>query len=164
MKKEFITLAAGLMCMTGGLWAQADTTAVSPEPSAEMKRPDPESIVMHLDAMLKTTEEMKSSFKMELTNVAGDSYDAIIYDYTGGLKAKGHYVLVGKKFLEDGHFTYYFQNGQIESEGDFSRGVKVGSWKRFDAGGKRKSDRYYPAESADKIRETMKLEKQTEEK
>lgn len=91
-------------------------------------------------------------------------YKGIIYDYSNTIKAEGSYALVGKKYLEDGYFTYYFQNGKIESEGNFARGVKVGTWKRFDNNGKRKTDRYYPEESADKIRETMKLEKSEDEK
>jgi len=119
---------------------------------------------MHLDALMHESTENNSAFKLQLTKTVGNSYKGIIYDYSNTIKADGGYVLVGKKYLEDGHFTYYYQNGQIESEGIFVRGVKVGNWKRFDTNGKRKTDRYYPEESADKIRETMQMEKSEDEK
>ena len=119
---------------------------------------------MHLDALMHESMESNSVFKLQLTKTVGNSYKGIIYDYSNTIKAEGGYVAVGKKYLEDGHFTYYYQNGQIESEGDFARGVKVGNWKRFESNGKRKNDRYYPVESADKIRETMQMEKSEDEK
>lgn len=114
---------------------------------------------IQLDALMKVTSDPNANYNLVLTKVAGENYEGIIYDYSNQIKAKGRYVLVGKKYLEDGHFTFYFMNGQIESEGEYDRGVKVGYWKRFDQNGKRKSDRYYPAESADLIREAMMLEK-----
>ncbi len=119
---------------------------------------------IHLDALMHESTESNSSFKLQLTKTAGTSYKGIIYDYSNTIKAEGSYVLVGKKYLEDGYFTYFYQNGKIESEGNFVRGVKVGTWKRFDNNGKKKSDRYYPEEGADKIRDTMKLEKIEDEK
>lgn len=123
----------------------------------------PESKTIHLDALMKVTADVNSNYNLVLTKVAGENYEGIIYDYANQIKAKGRYVQVGKKFLEDGHFTFYYANGQIESEGEYDRGVKVGNWKRFDQHGKRKTDRYYPAESADLIREAMLLEKDDEQ-
>ncbi len=123
-----------------------------------------ESTTMHLDALMHQSEESNAAYKLQLTRTAGTMYKGIIYDYTNTIKAEGNYTLIGKKYLEDGHFTFYYQNGQIESEGIYARGIKVGNWKRFDMNGKRKSDRYYPEESADKIRHVMQLEKSDDEK
>jgi antitoxin component YwqK of YwqJK toxin-antitoxin module len=119
---------------------------------------------MHLNALMQNTTESNSTFKLQLTKTAGNNYKGIIYDYSNTIKAEGSYVQVGKKYLEDGYFTYFYQDGKIESEGNYARGIKVGNWKRYDANGKRKADRYYPEESADKIRETMQLEKSDDEK
>jgi hypothetical protein len=115
---------------------------------------------VYLDQMFKITSNSSAPYKLELKKIAGDTYSGMVTDYLGAIKSKGTYIMVAKKYLEDGHFTYYYQNGQIESEGEFDRGVKVGSWKRFDQNGKRKADKYYPAESADKVRETMLMEKE----
>lgn len=119
--------------------------------------------LVYLDALMKNTSQENSSYKLELAKVGGDIYNGTIYDYSGEVKAKGRYIRVNKRLLEDGHFIYYYANGQIESEGEFDRGVKVGNWKRFDPSGKRKTDRYYPVESANKIREAMELEKNEDE-
>jgi antitoxin component YwqK of YwqJK toxin-antitoxin module len=119
--------------------------------------------MVYLDGLMKATSQEKSAFKLQLNKVSTDIYDGTIYDFTGEVKAVGRYIRVNKKVLEDGHFVYYYANGQIESEGEFDRGVKVGNWKRYDPSGKRKADRYYPVESADKIREAMELEKSNDE-
>ncbi len=119
--------------------------------------------MVYLDALMKNTSQANSDYKLELTKVGGDVYNGTIYDFSGEVKAKGRYIRINKRLLEDGHFTYYYANGQIESEGEFDRGVKVGNWKRFEPSGKRKADRYYPVESANKIREAMELEKNDEE-
>lgn len=118
-----------------------------------------EKVTLKLDQMFRVTADANAPYKLELQKIAGASFSSILFDYAGKIKAKGTYVKVGEKYLEDGHFTFYFQNGQIESEGEYDRGVKVGIWKRFDENGRRKGDKYYPAESADKIRESMLLEK-----
>ncbi len=115
---------------------------------------------IYMDQMLKMTANTNAPFKLELKKIAGDTFGGIVFDYLGSVKSQGTYIKVSKSYLEDGYFTYYYQNGQIESEGEFDRGVKVGTWKRFDSNGKRKTDKYYPAESADKIRETMMMEKE----
>ena len=128
------------------------STAALTNAQAETKK-------IQLDALMKVTADPNANYNLVLTKVASENFEGIIYDYSNQIKAKGRYVQNGKKYLEDGHFTFYFMNGQIESEGEYDRGVKVGYWKRFDQNGKRKSDRYYPAESADLIREAMMMEK-----
>jgi len=118
-----------------------------------------ETIKIQLDAMMKVTADPNANYNLILTKVAGENYEGIIVDYSNQIKAKGRYVQRGKKYLEDGHFTFYYLKGQIESEGEYDRGVKVGYWERYDQNGKRKNARYYPAESAALIREAMMLEK-----
>jgi antitoxin component YwqK of YwqJK toxin-antitoxin module len=119
--------------------------------------------MVYLDGLMKNTSQENSAYKLELTKIGGDVFNGTIYDFSGEVKATGRYIKVNKRLLEDGHFTYYFANGQVESEGEFDRGVKVGNWKRYDTAGKRKADRYYPVESANKIREAMELEKSEDE-
>lgn len=119
-----------------------------------------ENSTLFLDQMFKVTGDANAPFKLELKKIAGNTFAGIVLDYLGSIKSQGTYVMSAKKYLEDGHFTFYFANGQIESEGEFDRGIKVGTWRRFDQNGKRKADKYYPAESADKIRESMMMEKE----
>jgi antitoxin component YwqK of YwqJK toxin-antitoxin module len=42
-----------------------------------------------------------------------------------------------------GSFVYYYQSGQIESQGDFRDGEKVGVWQRFDRNGNEKPEKVY---------------------
>ncbi|MFN0032015.1 MAG: hypothetical protein ACKVOR_07645 [Flavobacteriales bacterium] len=143
MKNKYITLmlAACTVC-SGSMQAQ------------EIEK------TLHLNHMMKVSDEDQSTYRLELRKIAGETYSGIVYDFMNTIKAEGTYVLIGNKYMEDGHFTYYYQDGQIESEGEYDRGVKVGTWKRYDNYGKRKTDKYYPAESADKIREMMMMEKE----
>ncbi len=123
-----------------------------------------EKHVIHLNAMMQVSAEYKASYKLVLNKNEEETFDGAIYDYMDKKIASGNYVKVGKNFLEDGHFVFYHPNGQLESEGEYVKGVKVGNWKRYDNLGKRKQDRYYPAESADLVRESMHLEKDDDNK
>lgn len=118
----------------------------------------------HLNAMLQMSTELESAFKLVLTKTGENMYEGEITDYMGQLKASGSYVKIGKNYLEDGQFVFFYPSGKIESKGEFVKGIKVGNWERYDNSGKRKADRYYPAESADMVRESMQLEKEEEKK
>jgi antitoxin component YwqK of YwqJK toxin-antitoxin module len=155
MKKILTILLAFSCCCANRLSAQSDES--SPTESISQPAIEQDTYTLYLDAMLNITSEDKSAFKLVLKKIAGNSFNGTIFNYMDKVKAKGIYLMMGKVFLEDGHFTYYYEDGLIESEGEFDRGVKVGTWKRFDRTGKRKTDKYYPPQSADKIRESMEI-------
>lgn len=119
--------------------------------------------MVHLDGLMQDTDQARAQFTLALTQISEYEFDGTLIDKMNQIKASGGFVKVGKKYLEDGHFVYYHPNGKIESEGEYDKGIKVGYWKRYDANGTAKPDRYYPAESADKIRALMQLEKVDEE-
>lgn len=123
-----------------------------------------QALTVHLNAMMQVAPESESSYRMEISQVDAFTFVGITYDYMDKVKVKGTYIKLGKSFQEDGYFTYYHPNGRIESQGEFDKGVKVGMWKRFDINGKPKTERLYPAESADKIRSVMELDKVEEKK
>lgn len=123
-----------------------------------------EKHVIHMNSMMQVSAEHKASYKLVLEKNEEQTYNGSIYDYMDKKIACGKYMKIGKSFQQDGHFVYYHPNGQLESEGEFVQGVKVGSWKRYDNQGNRKHDRYYPAESADLVRESMNLEKDDDKK
>ena len=118
----------------------------------------------HLNAMMQMSTELEAAFKLVLTKTGDNMYEGEITDYMGQLKASGSYMKIGKSYLEDGQFVYFYPSGKVESKGEFVKGIKVGTWERYDNSGKRKADRYYPAESADMVRESMQLEKEEEKK
>lgn len=66
-----------------------------------------------------------------------------MYYISGKLKMQGTYADKDLS-VEDGQFSYYYRNGQIESEGYFCKGQKCGIWKRWEWNGQAKADRVYP--------------------
>jgi hypothetical protein len=68
----------------------------------------------------------------------------------------GQMFMTGKYLDESlemphGHFVFYNQNGNKEAEGDYHKGMKVGTWKRWNAEGAPMPDRAYqkaPEETA----------------
>lgn len=119
---------------------------------------------MYFDALMNISAEHHSAYQLKLIKVNDTRFKGTLYDFSNSVKAEGNYIYNGSKYLEDGAFTYYYPSGQVESEGHFVRGVKVGVWKRYDMTGQKKTDRYYPEESADKVREAMGLEKNDDER
>ncbi len=144
MNKKFINIILGATMTTATACAQTHN--------------------VYYTSNMKLASETNSSYTLKLQPASNSRYSGVLLDALGQKRCEGEYMMVGKNFLEDGHFKYYHPNGNIESVGEFERGVKVGSWKRFEATGKRKQDRYYPAESASLIRESMHIENANEVK
>lgn len=117
---------------------------------------------IHLNAMMQTASQAQASYRLELTPLEADKYKGVVLDATENLKLEGQYVERNGRYIEDGHFKYYFPNGSIESEGEYQAGVKVGHWKRFDFRGNRKPDRYYPPSSASMRRQSMNFDISTD--
>jgi antitoxin component YwqK of YwqJK toxin-antitoxin module len=117
---------------------------------------------IHLNAMMQTGSESGSFYRLQLTPIDDTKYKGIIIDGMENRKVEGLYIERNGRYIEDGHFKYFFPNGQIESEGDFQAGVKVGHWKRFDFMGNQKPDRYYPPSSASARRKSMNIDISTD--
>ena len=66
-----------------------------------------------------------------------------IYHTDGTLKMEGSYLATTPD-VPDGFFTYYYRNGQVESQGEYIKGRKAGTWKRWTWDGATKPDRIYP--------------------
>jgi len=64
------------------------------------------------------------------------------YFLTGELKMIGHTKESGC-FLPDGEFVFYYQNGAVESRGQYRNGVKAGIWERYASDGTSKAERVY---------------------
>jgi hypothetical protein len=114
-------------------------------------------------AAMHPADPAVASYTLKLQPFENNRYKGVLTDALNQVRSTGEYVAVGKKYLEDGHFTYFYADGKIESEGEYVRGVKVGSWKRYDQAGKRKQDRYYPMDAANLIRDSMQIEKTDDE-
>ncbi|MFK7757156.1 MAG: toxin-antitoxin system YwqK family antitoxin [Flavobacteriales bacterium] len=65
-----------------------------------------------------------------------------VHFITNEMQMKGHYSDSSLTTLQ-GECSYYFKNGQLESQGLYEDGKRVGYWKRYTSDGIRKIDRYY---------------------
>lgn len=109
----------------------------------------------YLNAMFEKCGEYEARYYRELTPIADDLLQAQVTDLVGNVKMEGTYILDGKDLIEHGRFIFYYGSGQIESNGYYERGIKVGTWKRFTMMGDPRTDRYYNPESAAFLRSVM---------
>lgn len=109
----------------------------------------------YLDQMFEHTEDSSAVYLRTMELIQDDIFAASVKAVSGGLKMKGVYVSNGQELIEDGLFTYYFPNGNVESEGRFDMGLKSGTWKRFTKDGNRKADRFYNPAAHSTIRNAM---------
>lgn len=117
---------------------------------------------IYLNSIMQVTAEGQSAFQLKLTPIENEHYKGSVYDAMENLKVDGKYIQRNGRYIEDGYFKYYFTNGQIESEGEYQAGVKVGYWKRYDFMGNRKPDRYYAPSSAAARRQALNLDISTD--
>jgi len=103
-------------------------------PSVHYLNCDRENQIGLLNARFTQTSLMDS---MEVYQVSINLID------TGILVMTGSYT-DSTLDVENGYFYYFFANGNPESEGQFSGGIKTGIWKRWDWMGEPKKDRFYP--------------------
>lgn len=143
-KKQLYSLILGMFTFGGGVMAQGQPKTI------------------HLNAMMQVSAEGQSSYRLTLIPGTDEHFKGTIYDALENLKVEGPYVQRNGRYIEDGHFKYYFPNGQVESEGEFQAGVKVGHWKRYDFQGNQKPDRYYPPSSASARRKSMNIDISTD--
>ena len=145
-KSKLYTILLGMFTFGHGVMAQSQL--------------QPKTI--HLNAMLQTASETGATYRLQLTPIDDVKYKGIIIDGMENRKVEGLYVERNGRYIEDGHFKYFFPNGQIESEGEYQAGVKVGHWKRYDFLGNQKPDRYYPPSSASARRKSMNIDISTD--
>ena len=110
---------------------------------------------LYLNGMMKETIASQHVYTLELIAVDTDTFEGVIKDKNNIIKAKGGYIRENKQFLQHGYFQFYYPDGETESEGNYDRGVKVGSWLRFTEDGTQKPDRYYDPKSAELVRSAM---------
>lgn len=101
---------------------------------------------IYLDVYLKVTKNKNSAtYYCTLEETTNQGYHFKAYFLSGELKMDGWYV-DEEMTIENGLFTYFYKSGQIESVGEYSHGMKVGIWKRFDANGNEKPEKIYQSQ------------------
>lgn len=97
-----------------------------------------------LDADFNPVIEEDNAMYYRLVFKGADSlYNSHVYYLNEVLQMKGNYLDETLLILH-GECSFYYKNGQKESEGMYENGNRIGQWKRFDLFGERKADKYYP--------------------
>lgn len=97
--------------------------------------------------MIEVEDQKKAVYVREVVKKEDGTYLVNIRFRSGSLKLTGHFLDEALQ-IETGHFQYFFANGLKESEGDYNKGIKTGTWKRWDYEGNPRPDRFYPDEVA----------------
>ena len=106
--------------------------------------------VAYLDTYLEVCKKNEASFVKKLIAQKGDVYEGHINSLDGNTRVTGFYKNE-QMTIEHGLFSYYHENGKLESQGHFEYGKKTGVWKRFDKFGNPKSDKIYDASALNNI-------------
>jgi len=103
----------------------------------------PDGMEIYMTNHMEVTDNKKeASYVCKIVDESEMGYHVKAYFMTGELKMEGWFQ--DKELTQPhGEFTYYYQNGQIESKGEFMEGSKFGLWERFDFEGNAKPEKIY---------------------
>jgi antitoxin component YwqK of YwqJK toxin-antitoxin module len=96
----------------------------------------------YIDVDFNITNDVNKAKYFRIVQFKDSLYESKIYYMTGDIMMAGTYLDKDLE-VENGYFEYYFANGNMESTGLYTNGVKVGYWKRWVFDGTKKEDRYY---------------------
>jgi len=104
---------------------------------------NPDGMDIYMTSHMELTDNKKeASYVCEIVEESEEGFKVKAYFMTGELKMEGWFK--DKELTQPhGEFTYYFQNGQVESKGEFMEGSKFGLWERFDFEGNPKPEKIY---------------------
>ena len=97
---------------------------------------------IYLSAALEACQKKQAQFYMEPSGMDGPDHTSRIYTMAGKLKAEGRYADAGLT-IPNGQFTFYHENGQVESKGRYEMGLKSGVWERYDDWGRALAEKIY---------------------
>lgn len=104
-----------------------------------------------LDMYLDVTEKKEAKYERKLYKIDDHLFEAEILLMSGAIKAKGGYLEIEGDLVPHGYFTFYYPNGQKESEGKYKEGFKVDTWRRYMMDGTERSPKYYDSDLGNMI-------------
>lgn len=121
----------------------------------------PSKVTVPLNASFqKPLPDEQPMYVLELVQGSDGTYQGSIFTKENvRMIGKGQYAKFGDRYLENGHFTFYYNMGNKESEGKYEKGARVGYWKRFNPDGSEKTQRFYNPEGAAMLRKVLGYDK-----
>lgn len=99
-------------------------------------------VKVYLDAKMEEVKKKHAVFFRKVDEDGDQGWLAMVYFIDGELKMRGHFLDHALE-VPHGEFSYFYQNGQLESQGVFENGAKIGVWERWNPDGSPKAERYY---------------------
>lgn len=93
----------------------------------------------HMEVISKKKE---ATYVCEVIEETEDGFFVKAYFLTGEVKMEGYFSDEDLQ-IPNGIFTYYHQNGKVESKGEFRDGSKFGLWERYDFEGNERPEKIY---------------------
>ena len=122
----------------GGGEGGGGTSSAAPAVRRDLVGPD----------FLPATKE--SIILMREVRKTANGYELKVKAANGSLRMKGTFS--DEKLTQaNGTFSYYHDNGRMESEGRIVNGVKTGVWTRYDRSGNAKSEKIYDGKTYDQL-------------
>ena len=97
---------------------------------------------IYLDKYLEICKKGQAMYVIDNVQNMDTAYFAQVRAKDGRLKMEGYYWDAALQ-TENGKFTYYYANGNVESTGHFVMGAKSGLWLRYHADGRSKAEKLY---------------------
>jgi hypothetical protein len=113
---------------------------------------------IYVDEVLQPVDSTEAVYVRHFNEVSTTRIECEVFSaQTGAIRMTGTYASMGEELIENGHFIFYHDVDQIESEGFFILGFKSGVWKRYSPDGKTLPEKYYDPEAADILRRLNKV-------
>jgi hypothetical protein len=114
---------------------------------------------VYLDHGFQRTTQERAVHSVTLEPAGEDKWMGTVLNPSGVPMVCGFYTAWEETFIEHGQFTFFYPSGQAESSGHYDRGVRVGTWKRYNPDGSERPERYYPPDGAANLRKALGIEK-----
>ncbi len=117
---------------------------------------DPSITYQLVDRSYAPTKYSPDVMLREVMREGNGSFNVRVIDANGQVRMTGHYLDAGIT-MADGTFSYYYENGELESNGLYLRGSKSGVWERHARDGSRLADRMYLGLDGDQLQVALGL-------
>ena len=115
-------------------------------------RPDSPAATDFVDAQFGSVAYNGDAFVRTTSPRCDGRFNVRVVDGHGNVRMIGTFA-DNSITVPHGLFTYYHDNGNMESQGLYRNGTKSGTWERYSSDGRRLADREYPGLDVDRLLE-----------
>lgn len=137
-----LTALFSLLLISSSLNAFASSGSGSEDDSRIIRVENVGIEALGYDELANDASARDARFIRVVAHAANGRYLVAVRSNIGITRMKGAF-LDSALTVEDGEFTFYYANGRVESNGQYIRGSKSGTWTRYAVDGARLAERNY---------------------